>query len=416
MLISTCVGEDTWFQFRGPTGQGQVSVALPVEWGRADEKSDSYSDNVLWRTEIQGLGHSSPVHDGKRIWLSTASRDGLVLGAVCVNAEDGEILHSVVIFRPSNVEEIHHDNSYASPTPVLAGNRLIVHFGTYGTACLDSESGQILWTNTDFPVEHQGGPGSSPVVYQDRVILTLDGAQQQKLVALNLNDGKVAWTRERSAPFRPNPITHRAFATPLLVSQTSQAQLISPGADQCHAYDPKTGEELWHVRYVGFSTVPCPVARENRVFFCTGFYKPQLWCVDLTGRGDVTDSHIPWKFRGPVPETPSPLLFDEGAKIFLVSNKGIATCVDAETGERLWILRLGGNYSSSPTLANGLIYCCNEDGVTKVIDPSGEEPQVVANNKLFERIMASPAVIGEDLLLRTEAAIYRIAKSTESVR
>jgi outer membrane protein assembly factor BamB len=388
-----------WPQFRGPGGQGHAgNVQLPVRW--------SETSGLLWKTPIPGRGHSSPVHDGRFCWLTTASRDGRKLGAVSVDLETGQLVHNVVVFDPRQVEPIHPDNSYASPTPVLRESRLFVHYGTYGTACIDTATGEVLWRNTDFALEHQGGPGSSPVLFNDLLILTLDGADTQRVVALDVEDGSVRWQRARSAPMRTNPITHRSFSTPLIVPHQGAFQLISPSADQCHAYDPATGKELWHVRYVGFSTVPCPVSSESTVYFCTGFFRPQLWSIDLAGIGDVTGSHVRWTFRGQVPETPSPLLVE--GRIYTISNRGVATCIDAATGERLWVLRVGGNYSASPCFASGLIYLCNHEGQTKILDIRGEKPRILQVDQLDGGIMASPAVIGSDLLIRTDRALYRI--------
>ena len=392
---------DSWPQFRGPAGNGVSTVdSVPRQW--------TESEGVRWKTEIPGLGHSSPVHNGRIIWMTTASADGRALGAVSVDADSGRKLHEVTVFQPGDVEEIHHDNSYASPSPILDGSRLYVHFGTYGTACLDAETGKILWKNNDFQVKHDGGPGSSPVLFENLLILTYDGADAQYLVALNTQDGKEVWKRTRSAPFRENPITHRAFATPLLTQHAGKWQLISPGADQCHAYDPATGEELWHVRYVGFSTVPRPVADEQTVYLCTGYFKPDLMAVSLNGQGDVTESHLRWKVGGPIPDTPSPLLYE--GNVYTVTNQGIAACHNAETGKREWVKRLGGNYSASPLAAGGRIYFSSEEGVTHVLDPAADPPTSVAN-KLNGAIKGSLAVIDHDLLVRTDSALYRISGS-----
>lgn len=390
---------ESWQQFRGPGGQGLLGeVALPTSW--------SEQENLIWKTAIPGLGHSSPVHDGQTVWMTTATPDGKNLGVVAVRLHDGQLQQNLTVFEPTAVEEIHHDNSYASPTPVLHAGQLYVHYGTYGTACLDCNSGKIKWKNNEFPVEHQGGPGSSPVVFEDMLILTLDGAQQQRLVALDLKDGSVRWERKRSAPFRPNPITHRAFSTPLLHEHNGEVQLISPGADQCHAYDPRTGDELWYARYVGFSTVPCPVARGDLVAFCTGYFQPELHVFTIDGRGDVTQTHRRWTFKGPIPEIPSPILVDE--QVVILSNKGVATGLDLQTGKREWVLRVGGNFSASPIYANRLLYLCSEEGVTKVINPHGSQPKTIKVNRLESGIKATPAVVDSDLLIRTDQALYRI--------
>lgn len=389
-----------WREFRGGPIMGNLGrTVLPATW---NEKQ-----GVRWKTELSGRGHASPVHDGKTAWLATASIDGKSLGAIAVDLDSGAVVHTVTALRPQNVEEIHHDNTYASPTPCLSNGRLYLHFGTYGTACVDTRTAQVLWTNTSLPVEHQGGPGSSPVIAGDLLILTLDGADSQKVVALNTSDGSIRWQRARSAPQRENPITKRAFATPVLIPHQGRPVLLSPGADQLHAYDAETGEELWHVRYVGFSTVPQPVADDQSCYFCTGYFKPELWSVRLGGTGNVTDTHLKWKFKGPVPDVPSPCLAD--GTLYIISNTGVATAVDAESGERKWVLRVGGNYWASPFTANGLLYFCSEDGAVKVVDPRLEKPKIVEVNRLEGSIHATPAVIGNELLIRTDKFLYRIS-------
>ena len=394
----TTDAERSWSAFRGRGGQGHAAGANPpTEWNERR--------NITWRTEVPGLGYSSPVIEGDQVWVTTAAADGSQLGAVRLNVETGELLHSVTLFQPAEVEEIHQTNSYASPTPVVSNGRLYCHFGRYGTACLDTASGDVAWRNEELVIEHQGGPGSSPVLYEDLLIINCDGADEQYVAALDVATGEIRWKRDRSAPFRDNPITHRAFATPLLIEHDGGTQLLSPGADQLHAYDPATGEELWHVRYVGFSTVPCPVHADGTAFFCTGFFEPELWAVRVDGSGDVTESHVSWRFRGAVPETPSPLLVDD--RIYLVSNDGVGTIVNASTGERESLLRLGGNYSASPLYAGGRVYFCSEDGLTKVVEP-GRRPRVIESNRLAGSIKASPAVIGDALILRTDEALYRI--------
>ena len=395
------VASGEWAQFRGPGGQGHAPGSQPpTEW--------SERSNIVWKTELSGLGHSSPVIQGDQVWLTTAAADGSRLGAIGLNVVTGELLRSVTLFEPLQVEEIHQSNSYASPTPVISGERLFCHYGRYGTACIDTSSGEILWTNDELVIEHQGGPGSSPVLFEDLLIVNCDGADEQYVAALDVNDGRIRWRQDRSAPFRDNPITHRAFATSLLIEHAGKSLLLSPGADQLHAYDPATGDELWHVRYVGFSTVPCPAFGNGVAYFCTGFFEPQLWAVGVEGSGDVTDSHVAWRFPGAVPETPSPLLVDE--KIYLVSNTGVGTVVDALTGDRVSQFRLGGNYSASPLYAGGHIYFFSEEGLTKVVEP-GRRPRVIESNRLAGGIKASPAVTGNALILRTDSALYRIEES-----
>ncbi len=396
--VALGAGPVNWPQFRGPTGQGlAVAATLPVRW--------SERENVVWKTPLSGAGLSSPVIWGDQVWMTTASVDGKTLGAVGVDRNTGELLHTVTVFQPDDVQEIHEDNTYASPTPVIRAGRLYVHYGRYGTACVDTQSAEVLWRNEELVIEHQGGPGSSPVPFEDQLIINCDGADKQYVVALEMSSGRQRWRAARSAPYRDNPIFKRAFSTPLLVEYEGQPQLVSPGADQVQAYDPSTGEELWHVRYEGFSTVPAPVAAEGVVYFCTGFFDPELQSIRLGGRGDVTGSHVRWTYGKAIPETPSPIIIDD--RIYFVSDKGIATALDLATGERRWIKRLGGNYSASPLTDGRHVYFCGEAGLTKVVS-LGQRPRVVATNKLSGRIKASPAVSGNALFIRTDAAIYRI--------
>jgi outer membrane protein assembly factor BamB len=390
-----------WPQFRGPGGQGHSDATmLPMEW--------TPQDNVVWRTPIEGRGHSSPVVMNDQVWVTTAAPDGTALGAVGVDYETGEILHSIIIFTPdrSEIEEIHQDNTYASPTPCITEGRLFCHFGTYGTACVDTATGDVLWRNNDLKIEHQGGPGSSPVLYEDLLIIPCDGADHMYVIALDTATGQPRWRRERSAPFRDDPINHRAFSTPLLVEHEGEPMVISIGADQAHGYDPRTGDELWHVRYVGFSNVPAPVYGDGFTYLCTGFYDTELWAVDVSGQGDVTESHVSWRFGGPVSQTPSPLLVD--GRIYLLSDTGVLTCIDAATGDRLWVQRFGGNFCSSPLYADGKVYICSEEGETHIFVPGSEKPEDFMTNSLPGGINASPVAVEHSLLIRTDEALYRI--------
>ncbi|MEZ6066843.1 MAG: PQQ-binding-like beta-propeller repeat protein [Planctomycetaceae bacterium] len=396
---SSVASADNWPQFRGPTGQGVAAdTPVPTRW--------SEQQGIRWKTAVPGKGHSSPVIWGEQIWMSTASADGRQLGAICMDRGSGKVLREIPIFSPGHVEEIHDDNSYASPTPVLAEGRAYFDFGTYGAACVDTESGELLWRNTELAIDHQGGPGSSPVLFGETLLIHRDGADAQYVAALDVNNGRIRWKRARSAPYRDNPITHRAFATPLLYEHGGRTLLISPAADQCHAYDAATGEELWHVRYVGFSNVPCPVAVGDRVYICTGFFQPLLLCVRLGGRGDVTETHVEWEYKAQIPEVSSPIAVD--GRIYFASSKGVLTCLDAATGERKKTLRLGGNYSASPLAAGGLLYFCSREGFTKVVRP-GDDSEVLETNKLNGHIHASPVALDGVLYVRTETHLYCIA-------
>lgn len=396
--------EARWPQFRGPSGQGYAFEATPpTEW--SEEK------NVRWRTEIPGLGHSSPVLWDDQVWLTTSSVDGKTLSLIGLDRGTGKILHDVAAFTVESVVEIHAKNSHASPTPVIEAGRVYAHFGTNGAVAVDTATGAILWKNQKLKIEHGGGPGSSPILFKDLLIVTSDGADRQFVAAVDTSTGEFRWERPRSAPYRPDPITHRAFATPLIITHEGKPQLISPAADQLHAYDPATGRELWHVRYTGFSTVPCPAYADGVIYMCTGYFGPEMAAIKVDGLGNVTDSHVLWHIKKGVPENPSPLIHE--GRIFFVSDKGIATAVEAGTGKQIWSRRLGGNFSASPILAGGHIYFCNEQGETYLIKP-GPTAGPVRKQTLDGHILASPAAVGKSLYIRTDKALYCLEEASIS--
>ncbi|MFO1020814.1 MAG: PQQ-binding-like beta-propeller repeat protein [Planctomycetales bacterium] len=387
-----------WPQFRGPTGQGlALDAQPPLEW--------SETRNITWTTKIPGKGHSSPVIWDDLIWVTTSTPDGKKLSAVGLDRATGKIRHDILLLTPSKIEEIHEKNSHASTTPVLAEGRLYAHFGTYGAACIDTTTGEILWKNEELQIEHQGGPGSSPVLWEKLLIVTCDGADQQYVAALDVDTGKIKWKRPRSAPYRANRITKRAFATPLLITHDGKPQLISPAADQLHAYHPGTGEELWHVRYTGFSTIPCPSYEDGVIFMCTGFFKPEMAAIKVNGTGNVTDTHLNWRVQKGVPDTPSPIVHQ--GRVYIVSDKGIGTCIEAKSGKVLWTRRLEGNFSASPLLAGEHLFYCSEEGTTRVLK-LGPTPDKGKINKLPGRIMASPAALGKELYIRTTVGLFRV--------
>jgi outer membrane protein assembly factor BamB len=384
-----------WPQFRGPTGDGMARQAdLPLTW--------SEDTNIAWKTAIPGRGWSSPiVHRGK-VWLTAAREEERSLRAVAVDLESGEILHDVEVFRPPAWRGNHAENSYASPTPVAAAGRVYVHFGAYGTACLDAADAAVVWKSRPFDFDHEHGPGSSPIVYRDLLIVNFDGAAERFVAAFDRETGELEWKAPRSVEL----VDHEyAFSTPLVVEHRGAAQVVSPGSGQVSAYDPLTGKEIWRVRHGGHSAVPRPVAGLGRVFVDTGYMKPHLLAIEPGGRGDVTDTHVVWSYHWQVPANPSPLLI--GERLFFTNDWGNATWLDARTGEDVWRQRLGGRHYASPIYARGRIYTFDVDGETRVI-AAEDEFRELARNRLDGGFRASPAVAGEALILRTETSLYRI--------
>lgn len=390
LLLTPVLGGD-WPQFRGPTGQGYSDErGLPLTW--------SETKNVRWKVAIPGKGWSSPVIQGDRIWLTTATNKGKSLRAISVDRNTGAILLNVEVFRLKSLGHISSKNSYASPTPVLEGDRVYVHFGAHGTACI-TQSGEIIWKTKLEYDNGQHGSGGSPVLYENLLIMSCDGQDVQFVVALDKLTGKVRWKKSREG--------YQAYTTPLVVSLAAGDQVISPGAFRAIAYEPLTGKELWQVKYgEGFSNVPRPVYGDGLVFICTGFQEPSLLAVRLDGRGDITKSHIAWTLKRGAPLTPSPLLV--GTELYLINDNGIASCVDAKTGVPHWQVRLGGNHSASPIYADGRIYFLSEEGESVVILP-GKQFKAVAQNQLDGQTLASMAVSGGSIFVRSLTHLYRLS-------
>ena len=394
LTAAGAVAED-WPQFRGHTGQGHSSESgLPMEW--------SESRNVKWKTPVPGQGWSSPVVAGGRVWLTTAvrERNAASLRAVAFDVETGREVVNVEVFRLTNAVVLNVKNSFASPTPIVEGDRVYVHFGKDGTAALTT-SGKIVWT-TRLPYESQHGNGGSPTLYEDLLIVSCDGHTEAYVVALDKNTGKIRWKTPRRQPW------DQAYTTPLVIRVGDQDQVVSIGAYRAGAYDPKSGKEIWRVSYDdGFSNVPRPVYGHGLVFIATGFQEPSLLAVRVDGKGDVTRTHVAWSTRRGVPHTPSPLLV--GDELYIVSDIGVATCLEATTGKIHWQQRLGGNYSASPIFADGRIYFQSEEGVTTVLAP-GKEFRRLATNSLDGLTLASMAVSNGSLFIRSDTHLYRIVK------
>ncbi len=398
--VGTVRGDGNWPQFRGPSGDGRTeSVGLPLEW--------SETENIKWKTPIHGRAWASPVVWGKQIWVTTAPKDGKELFAVCVDLETGKIVHDIKVFDVPEPKEIISLNSYASPTPVLESGRVYVHFGSTGTACLDSKTGKTVWERRDLkcdlvPYE----PGSSPILFGNLLIFHCDGRDVQYVIALNKTTGRTVWKTPRSTDYGDLATDYRkAFSTPLIIRHDGKTQMLSVGAQAAMSYDPLSGKEFWKVRYRGFSNTPRPVYTDGTVYICSGYENCQMLAVRVDGHGDVTDSHVVWRVKKNMPTMPSPILVE--GLIFTVDDDGIAVCIEAESGKVIWRKRVGGNFSASPILAEGRVYLFPHGGPATVIE-AGREYKQLAENHLDAGFMASPAVVGKAMILRTKTHLYRV--------
>jgi outer membrane protein assembly factor BamB len=399
---------DHWPQFRGPEGNGHSDVkGLPLTW--------SETQNVVWKTAIHDRGWSSPVIYGNQIWLTTATVDGRKLYALCLDRASGRIVHDLKFFEVAQPQYAHPFNSYASPTPVIEAGRVYVTFGSPGTACLDTKTGKVLWERRDLECNHFRGAGSSPIIFQNLLLMHFDGSDHQYVVALDKRTGKTVWQTKRSIDFQDVDAQgkiaadgdyRKAFATPHVAQLNGRWEMISLGSKAAYGYDPFTGKELWRVEERGeHSASTRPVIGFGLIFYPTGFAKGQLFAVRAGGNGLITNTHVAWKTRQGVSNKPSILLVDD--LIYLISDAGVAGCVEARTGQQVWQQRIGGEYSASPVYADGKIWFFSEEGKTTVIKP-GRTFERLAENKLDEGFLASPALAGKAFYLRTRTHLYRI--------
>ena len=420
-----CLAGD-WRQFRGPEGQGHAETnEAPIRW--------SESENIAWKVPVEGGGWSSPVVLGDQVWLTTAietpgsaadldaalERVGMPvpsprvagrvqLMAVCFDRDSGRLLHKAKLFDVDEPVILCAVNSYASPTPAAEAGRLYCDFGAMGTACLNTETGEIVWTR-QLMIEHQVGPGSSPILYGDLLVLTRDGCDQQYVTALDKRTGKTVWKTDRPTlstkvlPFR------KAFSTPLVFAYNGGEQMVVPGAQWIVSYEPASGRELWRVDTgPTFSNSSSPSFSDGLVFCTTAYGGTYLVAIRPDGAGDTTDSHVAWQTQRSVPRMPSPLAL--GDELYMVSDSGVVSCLDAESGDIHWSERLGGKFSASPVAAAGRVYCFSEEGDAHVI-AADKEFAPVAENSLDGTIKGTPAFVDGVIILRTDSHLYRIGSS-----
>ena len=422
-VVCAATASADWPQFRGPGGQGRSEVAgLPLSW--------SETENVAWKVPVEGRGWSSPVILGNEIWMTTALSTpatddeakkkaaglpfpasnwdmarSVIAKAVCVDLGTGRLLRSVTLFEFAEVLQISRVNSFASPTPVIEPGRLYCDFGTMGTVCLGTNTGRLVWKRR-LPVEHQEGPGSSPILHGDLLVLVRDGCDEQYVTALDKTTGKTVWKTDRP-PIETDYIPFKkSFSTPLVVGRDGSKQMIAMGAKWIVSYAPDSGKPIWYVDTGStFSNSSRPVFGHGMVFAPTAYGGSYLLAIRTDGRGDVTDTHVSWRGTKQVPKKTSPLLV--GDELYTVSDKGVATCLDARSGQTRWTKRIGGSCSASPVFADGRIYFFDEDGQTTVVRP-GKRFAKLAENNIDGPVMASAAIADKAFFIRTGTHLYRI--------
>lgn len=403
--------QENWTHFRG-TKLNAISESTnsPVNW--------SETNNIRWKTDLEGKGWSSPVVLGDQIWLTSATLDGKKMSGICLDFNTGKIVFNIPLFSPDSVQAKHSINTYATPTPCIEKGFVYLHFGTFGTACVSTTDGKIIWKRIDLNCDHVQGPGSSPILYKNLLILHLEGVDVQYLVALDKVTGKTVWKTERPRNiYEPlTPIGKKAYITPLIVNVKGKDLLISNGAAICQAFDPETGKEIWRVIQGTDSTIAMPIAENGMVYFLPGFINSpegekytELIAVNPDGKGDIAKTNILWRRKAPVLQLLTPLI-NEGL-IYMIDTQNVLSCIDAKSGSAVYSQKMKNKHYSSPVYANGMIYFTSGKGETTIIK-AGRKLNIIAENKLPGEVFATPAFLRNQILLRTDKSLYCIQTNT----
>ncbi len=396
-----------WTQFRGSNMDGRAIVeTAPLKW--------SETDNVVWKVPVDGLGWSSPVVYGNQIWLTSAEKEGHEFYTLCFDFETGKLLDKKILFTAKEPQRIHGTNSYATPTPCIEDGFVYVNYGHFGTACINTNNFEVVWTRENMPCQHMQGPASSLLLHKNMLIVHLEGTEEPYVAALDKHTGETIWKSIRPAEFYDvvEPVSRKSYQTPLVISLDEKELLISNASQMCFAHDINTGEVIWTIFYGDDSTVSQPVYYKGLVYVNSGWLfednKPfwsRQYAIDPRGKGDVTNTHVKWTYEEDVPQTATPLIVD--GLMYMVHDRGMLTCLDAITGEEVWKEKLKGNFNSSPVYAAGNIYLINIKGECTIVKP-GKKFQKVAENDIDGTVKAVPAFVGDKMILRSDKYLYSI--------
>ncbi len=398
---------DNWTHFRGSNMDGHAQVkSAPLHW--------SDSTNVEWKVPVKGLGWSSPVIFGDQIWLTSAATDGKEFYTLCYDLKTGKLLNEKTIFTASDPQRIHGTNSYATPTPCIEEGFVYVHYGNFGTACINTNNFELVWKREDMPCDHMQGPASSLILHKNMLIVHLEGTQDPYVAALDKKTSETIWKSIRPKEIYDTlqPVFRKSYQTPIVIEANGRKLLISNSAFMCFAHDINTGEVVWTVEYGFDSTVSQPLYRDGLVYVNSGWifidnvpFFTRQYAIDPTGKGDVTKTHVKWMYEDEVPQIPTPIIVD--GKMYMVHDRGMVSCIDAKTARVIWKHELKGNFNSSPVYGAGNIYFTNVKGECTIIKP-GDTFQLVAENKIGETVKAVPAFVNDKMVLRTEKFLYLI--------
>ena len=400
--------DKNWTHFRGSELNGLATgenIPLKID-----------SSTMKWKTKIHDSGYSSPVIYDNQIWVTTAKADGKELYAVCLDFLTGKIIYDIRVFTPVEIEGKHSTNTYASPTPCIEKGFVYVHYGNMGTACINTSNGSIVWKRTDFKCKHVQGPASSPILYKNLLILHFEGVDVRYIVALDKSNGEIIWKTDRpEEPYKPLPeIGRKAYITPLILKIKGRDMMISNGSAVCIAYDPNSGKEIWRVVNGAESTIAMPFSENGIVYSYSGFTErtdgkkfTELMAINPDGNGDITASKVIWKKREELSRNQclTPVIKD--GLIYTVNTRNIMMCIDTKTGKEIWSKHVTSNYDASPLYINGNIWFFSVRGETLVIK-AGREYEVIAQNQMDSGIWATPAVLRNSMILRTQKYLYMI--------
>jgi outer membrane protein assembly factor BamB len=409
-----------WPDRHGPTLDGHVPAedakGLPIHW--------SETRNIAWKTALHDEGHSSPVILDGKVWLTAATADGKRQFVIGIDEATGEVLHDQLLFENQEVEPLggaQGYNNYAAPSCVLAPGAVFVHFGSYGTARLDAKTAEVVWQRRDLPCRHYRGPGSSPLLRGDKLILTFDGVDQQYTTVLDAQTGKTLWRTDRSTDYGDldeNGVPklegdfRKAYCTPGIATIGAQVQILSVGARAMHSYDLLTGHELWTLRHKSYNAAirPLWLPAESLALINTGSRGAHLVAVKVDGTtaGDITESHVVWERGKGNPRFAKPVYYN--GLIFQITDIGVTSCLDAASGEELWKERVPGDYRSSPILAGDHLYFFSEQGRGTLLKAGCTFHEVAVNEVPGMGTTACPAVSKGAIFVRGKNYLYKIRK------
>ena len=416
LLISWTLRAENWPHWRGPSADGiSTETDVPIRW--------SASENIAWKTPLRGMGTSTPIVWGDRIFVTSQIGDGPGAGGrdfenaqtrkdtgtgsgvqFIVQAfarDDGQAVWKQVFNAGEHLPAVHLKHNLASPSCVTDGERVYAWFGT-GLAAALTLDGELLWKRDlgqeRTPFDIRWGHGSSPALYDDAVLLLVDHPDDSYLLAVDRKTGKDLWKVERGTG-------KRTYTTPFVLRGDAGDQIIINTNDRIEAIEAKTGKVLWHIGEANRVPVPMPVFQNGVLYSSRGYNSGPYMALGVDGTGDVSESKLKWRVPTGAPYVSSLLVYQ--GVIYMANERGIGTGVDAETGETLWRHRFGGVFSASPIVAAGRVYLTEESGKTFVLE-AGKELKIVAENDIGERTLASPALSDGYLFLRTDDHLFAV--------